>query len=120
MFANPWKSFTAFQPKGFFIRGDAKATPTKWWNHLWLVLFGWTKVAVLRAADAPAEGWLIGYRDFTGKQLVRTTLIKVMDVRMLIGHEDCTFFAVTKEWKEISLECVIVQEKSVPSSAPLL
>ena len=119
-FSNPWKPFTAFEAKGTPVRGDANVAATKWWNHPWLVLFGWTTVAVLRPETAPSEDWYIGYRDFTGKQHLRMTPIFASAVRMKIGREDCTFFAVTKDKKEIPLQCTSIQKKSVPSSAPIL
>jgi hypothetical protein len=120
-FSNPWKKFpSALAMHGTLVRGDQHAPPTKWWNILWLILFGWTKVAVLRVETVPAEGWYIGFRDFAGKQQMRMVPIMQNEIRMRIGREDCTFFATTKDVTEIPLQCISVQEKFVPSTAPLL
>lgn len=98
-----WKRYIA-PVRGIKVQGDKKAPPTRWWNHLWLVLFGW-KTVVVFTGSVPIKlgltcGFKVGYRDFHGRAYISTGSVKAEGFKMLIGHEDCTFFAVTSDTLE--------------------
>jgi len=120
MIGNPWKTFSAFSAKGVHIPGDKSVPETKWWNHLWLLWSGWKTVAVLRSTADPAIGWKIGFRDFRGNQQIRDEFIHDECVRVKLGREDCTFFALSASGEEIPLEHIGTQLKTKQSSARLL
>lgn len=57
---------------GYHVEGDTTVDQTRWWNHLWLVWFGWKTVAVFEAKTDKA--FRVGYQDKWGKVYINTKL----------------------------------------------
>ncbi|MFA6429238.1 MAG: hypothetical protein WCV84_01940 [Patescibacteria group bacterium] len=61
--------------QGVHVEGDKSAPPTKWWNHLYLALWGWKAVTVFEVSeDAAREGYQLGYLPFDGNAMVESTV----------------------------------------------
>lgn len=115
-----WKKFEG-NVVGTRVEGDPSVPPTRWYNHLWLLMFGWKKVAVFMAmnASAPAR---VGFRPFRGDAMLREEPLDRGTFRVRIGHEACTFFVVGDDGKEIPLELLKVTTRDDPGydKVPLL
>lgn len=100
--------------KGVRIEGDASAPPTRWYNHAFLALWGWKKVAVLRVADETRarSGYRVGYKPFEGPSRVNDEVFRDPAFRMKVGREDPIFFAVGLDGIEIPLEVLAVTDVS--------
>jgi hypothetical protein len=109
---------------GILVRGDRKVAPTtlfNWWGMVHRG--GWRKTAVFRIANlADADkGYRVGYRPsnpeqwIIGKERVLPELRTNEFFRMRIGHEDCAFYAVDRERKELELVPVIITDTDNPS-----
>ena len=102
-----WKRFEGPDIRGSLIMGDDSASPTKWWNHLWLALWGWKTVVVFQVPrEAIERGYRVGYRPFDGKTMLEETINYDRQFRMKVGREDCVFFAVMKNGLEATLTLV--------------
>lgn len=90
------------------VDGDLTAPPTRWWNHLFLALWGWRAVAVFKVGEADAAaGYRVGYKPSTGGPAkLKTHASHAPSFRMKVGRDDCTFFAVGPGGKEIPLQFV--------------
>lgn len=101
---------------GTRVEGDLAAPPTRWWNHLYLLLYGWNKVAVLRLVKLKAAYgvYYIGYVALRGSARI-TKVYAGSHVRMRIGREPCRFFALELDGKEIPLDLVGVFDKKYPA-----
>ncbi len=107
---------------GVRVEGDKTVSPTRWWNHLWLVLVGWKVVTVFEVSAEDAEqGYRIGYIAFDGKTMVESTVHHDRRFRMKNGHEDCSFFAVTINGREVPLTIITrtVKNDATHQGAPL-
>ncbi len=117
-----WQKFNpTTPPKGVIVKGDPDAPPTRWYNHLWLVLFGW-KTQALFVVHTDDKPFRIGFRNHKGDQYLNSTVFsgrRLHEVTFLpdgtpkfhwpafrakIGHEACTFFAIGLDGKEIKIE----------------
>ena len=107
-----WKTFSG-QVTGVKVDGDPTVPATRWYNHLWLLAFGWKKVAVFDIANA-GPGARVGYRPFTGEAMLCTVPLENEMFRVRIGHEACTFFVVDKDDKEVPIHLVKVTTKDDP------
>ncbi|MBU1032435.1 MAG: hypothetical protein ABH820_02750 [Patescibacteria group bacterium] len=104
-----WKKFNANEIVGVEIKGDSFAPPTRWWNHFFLALWGWTTVAVFQVIRPihTLNGYRIGYKPFKGPARVMSKALKDDPMfRMKIGHEDCIFFAIDLNGEEVPIELV--------------
>ncbi|MBU0540081.1 hypothetical protein KKF59_03225 [Patescibacteria group bacterium] len=100
-----WKKYEGQELYGTPVEGDKNASPTKWWNHLWLVLNGWKTVAVFRVSqEATERGYRVGYVPFDGSAVVNSVVNYHREFRMRVGHEDCVFFAVMTDGREAPLK----------------
>ncbi len=99
-----WNVFSG-KVTGVRIEGDTNASPTRWWNHIYLALWGWKKCAALKLKDpALAEtGYRVGYISFSGEAHICSKIQTSYGVRMKVGHENVTFFAVDRNNTEIPL-----------------
>lgn len=86
---------------GEFVKGDPESPPTTMLNILWLKYFVW-KHAVFRVTDKAAQnGYRVGYRTHDGTCRIQDRVLHHVFVRMRIGHEGCTFFAVDRAGNEV-------------------
>lgn len=97
-----WKKFSKEIKNGELVKGDKTAPPTRWWNILWLLFFGWKKQAVLNNVML-GRACRVGYRDFHGKTMLNSEFTYERRFRVRIGHEDCTFFGIDADGKETVL-----------------
>ena len=110
-----WKRFEGPDIRGTLIMGDDSAPPTKWWNHLWLALWGWKTVVVFQVPrEAIERGYRVGYRPFDGKTMLEEKPNYDKSFRMKVGREDCVFFAVMKTDSEATLTLVVRTDKRRP------
>ncbi len=94
--------------RGIRVEGDKLVSPTKWWNHLYLALWGWKTVTVFEVSDEDARrGYRLGYLPFDGKAMVESKVNHDRQFRMKNGYEDCTFFAFAPaDGKEVALNVI--------------
>lgn len=96
-----WNRFNG-SVRGTFVRGDKASPKTRWYNHLFLALFGWKTVTIFSIpAEDAKRGYRVGYLPFDGEPMVESELNHESRFRMRIGHEACTFFAVDADGAEI-------------------
>ena len=112
-----WKRYEGGACTGILVKGDPSVPPTRWWNHLYLLWFGWKQVAVFWA---PARAmtyfsYRIGYRTCTGEAFIRVKPIQDNCFRMLVGHEDVTFFAVDRSYQEVPIGLAKVTARDDPT-----
>jgi hypothetical protein len=114
-----WKSYTG-RIEGIILQGDPKVPPTRWWNHLWLVLFVWNEVTILEVPpDAPP--YRVGYAPYAGGQMYQTRLLHKPRFAVRHGHENCRFFAVTADGTELPLKIATrTTIEALPNSVPLV
>lgn len=104
--------------QGVQVEGDPSVPPTPI-NPLklfWYIHFVWRTVVVFEAADNPLDGLFIGFRNFRGEIYLREVHLpqptRAFAIR--VGHEPCTFFAVGRWGREISLKVVARTTKNDP------
>jgi hypothetical protein len=110
-----WKEYKGASITGTLVQGDPESPPTRWYNHLYLVLFGWKVTVCFQVSEYDAKhGYHVGYVPFNGKAMAEVDTYFDRQFRMKIGHEDCTFFAINRHGKEIPLKIVhrITKEES--------
>lgn len=103
---------------GRTVEGDTTVPPTRWWNHWWLVWRGWSTVAVFEVKTDKA--FRVGYRDAWATAYINTDLLNVPvtgarplgrttrwpHFNLLVGFEDCTFFAVDEDGNEVPITLI--------------
>jgi len=89
---------------GIIVPGDKTVPPTRWWNHLWLLLWGWKCYAFFSVRYVPSDGYFVGFRDFTEKTMIQSVKQTSPEFRVRIGYEDCEFFAINAKGKPIDLD----------------
>lgn len=108
-----WKTYSG-AARGITIDGDENASPTRWYNHLFQLLWGWRLVAVLEVADDPHRLLHLGFRDHKGKAMVMTSPLPSRAFRVRVGHEGCDFFLVDGDGMEHVLRQIIRTTKDDP------
>lgn len=76
------------------VQGDKTVMQTKWWNYWYLILFGWRAAVMFEIHEVPPGGFYVGYRDSWGRVYIREQPVEDRRFAMLVGHEDCEFFAL--------------------------
>lgn len=76
------------------VPGDKSVMQTRWWNRWFLILFGWKTVMVFEVAEVPAGGFYVGFRNSKNEVFVRGEPVTNRRFAMLVGYEDCEFFAL--------------------------
>ena len=74
---------------GLFVEGDPNVPPTRWWNHLYLLFWGWETVVVFQV-DRSKDGSLpyrVGFRDSWGKTMLYAIPRYYPCFVARIGHE---------------------------------
>ena len=102
---------------GVEVQGDRNVPPTRWWNHLWLLWFGWKTVVLFEVPQAIAEaGYQIGYWPSAGQPRINTTIYHHRFFQMRIGYENCRFFCMSggKEIHFIVVERNDTRIKDIP------
>ncbi|MBI4449644.1 hypothetical protein HY634_01160 [Candidatus Uhrbacteria bacterium] len=100
--------------RGSKIEGDATAWSTQWWNA-WFIQRLWKKLVVFRPQTLPNTPYRIGFRTHDGRSFVMDRMITDAQFAMRVGHEDCTFFALSKtDGLEIPLRVVAHTNKDDP------
>lgn len=97
-----WKK-GAVTTEGTMVGGDPAAPPTKWWNHWWLALRGWTTIVTFEVPEEVArDGYFVGFtpessrkpRHVNGGSWIHAEKEpcheRYFSVR--IGREPCEFF----------------------------
>ena len=88
-----WKKVNVNDGACTFVQGDKNAPPTRWWNHWWLVLFGWKTIVTFRVPEEVAKaGYYVGYWAFKGPAMCKNERLHDEIFSMKIGHENCRFF----------------------------
>lgn len=101
-----WKQYEGYVT-GTKTEGDKSVTPTRWWNHLYSALVSWKVVTVFEVPEQAARsGYKIGYLAFNGEAMIEDKVNHSRRFRMKNGHEDCTFFAITRDGEEVPLKVV--------------
>ncbi|MEO5928254.1 MAG: hypothetical protein ABIO72_06010 [Patescibacteria group bacterium] len=117
-----WKTFPG-SVQGQKIEGDATASPTTWWNHLYMAKWGWKTVTVFEVTEEDALiGYQVGYKPFEGDVKADGKKHHDRRFRLKIGHEDCTFFAATLDGTEVPITVVTrtTKDDAAYQDAPLL
>jgi hypothetical protein len=107
-----WKRYHG-NVTGIKVEGDPNVPPTTRWNHLYLLLFVWKKVAVLCVIEkcdfeSTEEGYCVGYITRDGHKYIQTRRVKHGSFKMRLGYEGCTFFAIDHTGREIRLELTTI------------
>ncbi|KAA0205545.1 hypothetical protein EDM68_05390 [Candidatus Uhrbacteria bacterium] len=114
-----WKHYTG-RVTGMRLDGDPKVPATRWWNHLYLLLFVWREITILEVPEGAAP-FRVGYKDDFGRAKCRTRPVYSRRFAVSHGHEPCTFFAVLYDGTEVPLR--IVERTSIdrkPELVPLV
>ncbi|MEN9558186.1 MAG: hypothetical protein RL141_555 [Candidatus Parcubacteria bacterium] len=103
-----WYRIYGYPPvEGVLVQGDETCPRTRWWNHLYLLLWGWKTVAVFEVSEEDARlGYRVGYEPLEGAAMFQTKTSYARRFRMRIGREACKFFAF-RDNGEVSLTLVI-------------
>lgn len=102
-----WKVFDG-AVRGTRVDGDPTVAPTRWWNHLYLLMFCWKKIAVFQVMPGDDDkGYYIGYVPMSGRAMISTELTHTGTFSVKEGFEPCTFFALDRDGREIPLELVL-------------
>ena len=89
-----WERLDKTVTAGILVPGDKLAPPTRWWNHWFLVLFGWKTVATFRVGTSIAKnGYSVGYTTDKGVSWQSGETCHDQFFSLKVGHEDCVFFA---------------------------
>ncbi len=110
-----WTKVKAQAKIGTLAHGDPAMPPTRWWNHLFLRLFQWRQVTVFEfAPDSaskwfPTMGYMVGYKlndreDMWG--MLCNTILHDTCFRVRNGYENCVFFAIDLDGREMPLRIV--------------
>lgn len=59
--------------KGCLVEGDTTVSPTRWWNHLWLLRWGWRTAVVFEVKTDKV--FRVGFRNKWGKAYINTKLL---------------------------------------------
>ncbi len=113
-----WQIPVAKDIKGIFVEGDKKMPPTA--GNLfqrWQLKNKWNVVSILAPINPTEGGYYIGFKNFRGEVFLREKSIDDWEFGVLNGYEDCTFFALDLNGKEIELELVRRTTKSEPTYA---
>lgn len=86
---------------GTLVKGDNSAPPTRWWNHLWLAMFGWNMIVTFRVPnEVAAGGYFVGYTPSKGSAWYKKVRCHDEFFSMKVGYEDCVFFALPIDPKQ--------------------
>lgn len=97
-----WQTYLG-RVEGLLLGGDKNVPPTKWWNHIWLILHVWKTVSVL-AVPIEVKAFRVGYIPESGVAKYNTKVLTVPWFAVRHGHEDCRFFAIDLKGTELPLE----------------
>jgi len=101
-----WRKINPAGIVGDFVRGDGSVPPTTsgWWHTRWLKWFVWKTAAAYRVvgSEVAGRGYRVGYIAHDGGHLLSKVLY-LDRFCLLVGREDCRFFALNREGKEITL-----------------
>ena len=115
-----WKRYSSGidTKEAVYIEGDKSVPKTRWWNHLWLLLYRWRTVAIFEIVhdDLFYVGYQPGFRTIKDEVYVLQNH-EVCEKRfgMLIGHEACEFFVLLKNTTTcLKLKLVVLTTKDDP------
>ncbi|MFA5185054.1 MAG: hypothetical protein WC551_01050 [Patescibacteria group bacterium] len=115
-----WKKFDGSRVHGNRAKGDKTVPPTRWWNHLYLKFFRWHKVTIYMVPDG-IVCYRVGYKPEVGPAMLREELMTSRKFAVRNGHEDCVFYAVGSDGREIIiLELEQCSDTFLPSDIPLI
>jgi len=103
-----WKKFDG-KAVGVKVEGDSNVRPTTFVNRPYMQWFGWKTVAVFRvSAEIAKAGYRWGYIPTANGLAIGVPMLSVevfhdKVFRVRVGREDCTFFAVDADGKEVGL-----------------
>ena len=113
-----WKVYNVRKILGTFVSGDPSVPPTRWWSHLFLLLFWW-KMKTIFFARTLCE-YRVGYIPQDGKPRLRAKPVGVKMFAVRNGREDRTFFAVNKNGEEVKLDLITQTKEKTPKYLPVL
>jgi hypothetical protein len=114
-----WKKYSG-RITGIRLTGDSKVPRTRWWNHLYLLLFVWDEITVLQVPDG-AMPYRVGYVDGFGDAKCNTRLYLTRRFAVRHGRESCLFFAVMPDGTEIPLTVIKrATIETLPPDVPLV
>ncbi len=99
-----WKRFDSSQlkGKGLLIEGDPTTRRTKRWPHLFLVLKSWKKIHLVKVhTGLPCYRLICLRSDGVCKVYYKPIYSKI--IRVGVRHEDCRFYAIDGEGREITV-----------------
>lgn len=107
-------------PQGITVEGDKNALPTRWWNLRWMIERGWKTVVVLEAQTR--KKFRVGFYPKTGEKKIWSVPLHGHRFHVLVGREDCTFFAIDEKNNEVPLVFVArkTRDDVVPEDGPRL
>jgi len=115
-----WVKFDASQIHGTRAKGDKTVPPTRWWNHLYLLLFRWRKVTVYLVPEEYTS-YRVGYKPETGPARILEEPLNSRRFAVRNGFEDCVFFAIDRDGHEIILlELEQTRDDCLSSNTPLI
>lgn len=110
-----WSKFSR-AVEGRLIKGDKTVPPTTKWNYYWLRWFVWKRVVVFEVdREAAGRGFRVGFKKPDGEAEVCLATCYSHRYKMRLGHEDCIFFAVNEQGREIPLKVVEIAHKDSDS-----
>lgn len=115
-----WITIDASQIHGTLAKGDKSVSPTRWWNRRFLQLFRWTKVTVFMVPENIAS-YRVGFKPQTGEAELSEEVLTSRKFAVRNGHEDCVFFALDSDGREIVLlELEQTRDDCLSSNTPLV
>jgi len=115
-----WVKFNASRIRGTLAKGDKSVPPTRWWNRRYLQLFCWNKMTVFMVPEG-IESYRVGFKSLTGDAELNEEVLTSRKFAVRNGFEDCIFFAIDRDGREITLlELEQTRDDCLPSNTPLI
>ncbi len=115
-----WKKFDGSKINGARAKGDKTMPKTRWWNRRILQEFFWRKATIYMVPDGIAC-YRVGFKAEGGACELQDDLMTSRKFAVRNGFEDCIFFALGSDGREIILlELEQSSSQFLPSDIPLI